>query len=246
MENQGLASSLDLEMVDPSSLLNANNKDQTEFPLSGEGTSSSKGAFRIKKVNGCLERSEDRPVLVIQPEQVSKDVDYWCRHALICKFLGLRLSLPVLESWARRVWNPEGDLEILLAANNYFLVIFSSMSDRNRAFEGGPYFFNQVGLFIKPWHMGFNSAEEIPSRVPVWVRLPRLPLEFWQEDILHSISLLLGKPVGSASQTQDRKVIEQGCIYPSEFGHIRDLPTLVAWMRGDDFPSLTLVRQGMP
>ncbi|XP_059068311.1 uncharacterized protein LOC131040439 [Cryptomeria japonica] len=207
MENQGLASSLDLEMVDPSSLMHASNKDRTEFPPSREGTSSSKGSFRIKKVNGCLERSEDRPVLVIQPEQVLEDVDYWGKHALICKFLGLRLSLPVLESWARQIWNPEGDMEILLAANNYFLVIFSSIADRNRAFEGGPYFFNQVGLFIKPWHMGFNSLEEIPSRVPVWVRLLRLPLEFWREDILHSISLLLGKPVGSASQTQDHKVI---------------------------------------
>ena len=60
--------------------------------------------------------------------------------------------------------------------------------------------------------MGFNSAEEIPSRVPVWVRLPRLPLEFWREDILHSISLLLGKPVGPAPQTQDRKVISYARI----------------------------------
>ncbi|XP_059076363.1 uncharacterized protein LOC131875739 [Cryptomeria japonica] len=211
MENRdGLlaqVSSGDLEMVEPSSSMHANVKEQLGKPQSGDGIPSSTGVFRLKKVNGCLERSEDRPILIIQPEQVSEDVDYWCNHALICKFLGLRLSLPVLESWARRVWNPEGDMEIILAANNYFLVIFSNLMDRNRAFEGGPYFFNQVGLFIKPWHMGFNSAEEIPSRVPVWIRLPRLPLEFWREDILHSISLLLGKPVGSASQTQDRKII---------------------------------------
>ena len=139
-------------------------------------------------------------------------MEYWGKYALICNFLGLRLSLPVLESWAHRIWNPNGDMEILLAANNYFMVSFSSMSDRNKVFKGGPYFFNQVGLFIKPWHIGFNSAEEIPSRVPVWVRLPRLPLEFWREDILHSISLLLGKPVGSATQTQDRKVISYARI----------------------------------
>ena len=92
-------------------------------------------------------------------------------------------------------------MEIILVVNNYFLVIFSCMVDRNRAFEGGPYFLNQVGLFIKPWHMGFNSAEETPSRVPMWIHLPRLPLEFWRDDILHSISLLLGKPVGAATQT---------------------------------------------
>ena len=78
----------------------------------------------------------------------------------------------MLESWAHQIWNLEGDMEILLAAKNYFMVIFSNMIDKNKVFEGGPYFFNQVGLFIKPWHIGFNSAEEILSRVPVWVQLP--------------------------------------------------------------------------
>ena len=60
--------------------------------------------------------------------------------------------------------------------------------------------------------MGFNSAEDTPSRVPVWVHLVRLPLEFWRDDILHSISLLLGKPLGVATQTQDRKVISYARI----------------------------------
>ena len=205
-------SSGDLEMGEPTSVAQAASKALNGKPQSGEGESSSNGKIRLQKINGCLQKAEVRPILVIQPEQVSEDVEYWRNHALICKFLGLRLSLPVLDSWARRVWNPEGDMEILLAANNYFMVIFSSMADSNKAFEGGPYFFNQVGLFIKPWHTSFNSAEEIPSRVPVWVRLLRLPLEFWREDIFHSISMLLAKPVGSATQTQDRKVISFACI----------------------------------
>ena len=97
-------------------------------------------------------------------------------------------------------------------ANNYFMVIFSNITDRNKLFEGGPYYFNKVGLFIKPWHIGFNSAKEIPSQVALWVRLPLLPLEFWREDILHLISLLLGKPVGSATQAQNRKVISYARI----------------------------------
>ena len=67
----------------------------------------------------------------------------------------------------------------MLEANSYFMVIFLNIADHNRVFEGGPYFYNQVGLFIKPWHASFNSAEEMPSRAPIWVRLPHLPLEFW-------------------------------------------------------------------
>lgn len=69
-------------------------------------------------------------------------------------------------------------MDVLLAVNDYFQVVFSCLSDKNKVFEGGPYFYNQVGLFIKPWHVGFNPTEELPSRVPVWVRLPWLPLEF--------------------------------------------------------------------
>ena len=93
----------------------------------------------------------------------------------------------------------------MLATNSYFMVIFSNIVDHNSVFEGGPYFYNQVGLFIKPWHVGFNSAEEMPSRVPVWVRLPCLPLEFWREDILHKIASLLGKLAAVATQTFDKK-----------------------------------------
>ena len=103
-------------------------------------------------------------------------------------------------------------MDIMLAGNNYFLVNFSCMSDRNRVFEGGPYFYNSVGLFVKPWHPGFNSAEDLPSRVPVWIRLPRLPLEFWREDILRQIAAVLGKPTAIAHQSLDKKVISYARI----------------------------------
>ena len=95
----------------------------------------------------------------------------------------------------------------MLATNNYSMVIFSNIVDHNKVFEGGPYFYNQVGLFIKPCHAGFNSVEEMPSRVPIRVHLPRLPLEFWREDILHKIASLLGKPAAVATQTLDKKMI---------------------------------------
>lgn len=148
MGDRGLASLQifvgDMKMGEPSSLLHANNKTFKGKPQAGEGDSSPNGMIQLKKVNGCLQRSEDQPVLIIQLEQFLEDVEYWSNHALICKFLGLCLSLPVLESWAHRVWNPEGDMEILLAANNYFMVIFSSMTDRNKVFEGG----SQKGVFI--------------------------------------------------------------------------------------------------
>ena len=44
---------------------------------------------KLKKVNGCFPRSHDHPILVIPPTDVMEDIDYWTKHALICKFLGI-------------------------------------------------------------------------------------------------------------------------------------------------------------
>ena len=74
-------------------------------------------------------RTQDCPVLVIFPNLVEEDVSYWSRHALICKFLGIHIPLSTLEAWIRRSWQIEGDLDIMLAANSYFMVIFLDMVD---------------------------------------------------------------------------------------------------------------------
>ena len=58
----------------------------------------------MKKINGCLPRAQDHTVLVIPPELVEEDVSYWSRHALICKFLGIRIPLSTLKAWIRRSW----------------------------------------------------------------------------------------------------------------------------------------------
>ena len=98
-------------------------------------------------------------------------------------------------------------MEVTLLANNFFMVTFTCMADRNSVFEGGPYFYNQVGLFVKPWHAGFNPSEELPNRVPVWVRLPRFPIECCREDVLHMLASMLGKPVGPSTQTLGKRLM---------------------------------------
>jgi hypothetical protein len=125
--------------------------------------------FQLHKVNRCSKRSNDRLMLVIQPSSIAKDVEYYSKHVLICKFMGMQVVLPFLDLWVHETWNPKCDFDIMLATNNFFMVDFSCVVDRNQSFKGGPYLYNQVHPFIKPWHMGFNSKKEIPSRVPIWV-----------------------------------------------------------------------------
>ena len=174
-EMAGKSSQMDFRVVVGSKVSNQGMKtfDNNLFVLkSGSANFGASNASRITKTNGCLERCKERPKLVIPVEMIAEDVEYYSQHSLYCKFLGMKVSLQFLEVWAQRTWEPEGEMEIMLLANNYFMVTFNCIADRNRVFEGGPYFHNKVGLFIKPWNVGFNPVGELPNRVPVWVRLP--------------------------------------------------------------------------
>ena len=80
MGELGITSSMlsggDLEMGDPISAVHASSKGLDGNIHSREGESSSNGKIRVQKINGCLQKDEIRPILVIQPEQVLEDVEY--------------------------------------------------------------------------------------------------------------------------------------------------------------------------
>ena len=64
-----------------------------------------------------------------------------------------------------------------LGAKGFFMVVFLNLEDRNKIFEGGPYFLNSVGLFLKPWKEKFKVDKEDLTYILIWIRLYSLPLE---------------------------------------------------------------------
>ncbi len=89
----------------------------------------------VHRVNGCLPHSKSRPKIVIEPRLVEESVLYRANHDLICKFMGIRPTLNFLHSWVRQNWEPHGEYSLWYISNGYFIVSFSSLADRNRAFE---------------------------------------------------------------------------------------------------------------
>lgn len=48
-------------------------------------------------------------------------------------------------------------------------------------------------LLLKPWHPLFDASSERVDSVPLWVRLPGLPLQYWKLQHLREIGNILGK-----------------------------------------------------
>ena len=56
------------------------------------------------------------------------------------------------------------------------------------------------GLYLNKWSPDFDPTQDVPSAVPVWVRLPHLPLHCWNHKTLQIIGNALGKYIDQAAR----------------------------------------------
>jgi len=133
--------------------------------------------------------------------------------ALIGQFTGLWPSPRATSSWVQHNWRPRINHEVncVSLGRGYFLFDFASKRDRDLIFRNGPYFMGPKGLYLTRWTPDFDPALDVPKAVPVWVRLPNLPVHCWGEDSLRSIGNGLGKFIDYAAQ-KDQLSVARVCV----------------------------------
>jgi hypothetical protein len=104
----------------------------------------------------------------------------------------------------QRNWSPlvkEG-IRSHLVGRGFFVFVFDNLEDKNLIFRNGPYFMGPQGLYLNKWSPDFDPTQDVPSVVPVWVRLPHLPLHCWNPKSLESIGNTLGKYIDKADRKE--------------------------------------------
>jgi len=55
-----------------------------------------------------------------------------------------------------------------------------------------PYFVNGLNFVLKPWVVFFDPYSTFIDRVDQWIRIPRLPWEFWNKEALSELFTPVG------------------------------------------------------
>ena len=120
-----------------------------------------------------------------------------------------------------------------------FTVVFNCIEDCNRVLDGGPYFFNSVGLYLRDWIERFNLDRKDFSWAPVWIRLYSLPLEYRDEESLKYIGNSLGNFIKIAEETKLRRYTSYAhiCVYMHLDKALSDSVSLYH----DDFEQIQLI-----
>jgi hypothetical protein len=193
----------------------------------------------------CIPQAPIAPKYIINSPRIEDQKQYLRDFALIGKFLGLWPSEKDLIKWIQHWWKPKGHYDLQLGSKGFFTIILHNLEDRNQIFEGGPYFYNSVDLFLRFWMERFSPEKEDFTHAPVWLRLYSLPQEFWLEEILAGIDNTIGIYVKASEATKQRRYTAYAriCVY---LNISKPLPGAITLDYQDDEWSQTLDYEHIP
>lgn len=114
--------------------------------------------------------------------------------ALIVYVVGTSPSIGALDRYIGTNWNYIAKPKIYYHNDDYFVVKFTSMKDRDEVLLSGPHLYYKP-LIVQLWELDFSFDNEVLRVIPLWVKLPNLPLNCWGVRSLSRISSGLGNPV---------------------------------------------------
>lgn len=149
---------------------------------------------------------------VIECDESHVDDKNW-NHCLVGYFLDGKMPIALLSSTARAVWKDHGRLHIKQVGSCFFFE-FQDEATKLKVLEGGPYFLSRRYLVLKDWRRMFIPNAGHPSSIPAWIKIHKLPLEFWTAEGLSCIASTIGKPlyVDKATEKQQRLDFARICI----------------------------------
>ena len=114
-------------------------------------------------------------------ERICQSTLNLAERGLIGQFTSLWPSPKAIEGWVQRNWKPLvlEDIHSHFVKRGFFVFVFESAEDRDLIFRNGPYFMGPQGLYLNKWTPDFDPSQDVPYAIPVWLRLPFIPLHCW-------------------------------------------------------------------
>ncbi|CAN1218810.1 hypothetical protein LINPERPRIM_LOCUS1435 [Linum perenne] len=114
--------------------------------------------------------------------------------ALVVKVLEKTFSFGAVKRRLETLWAKNGSIQVSDIANSFFLVRFANPDDYHHAAFNGPWKIYDYYFSVGRWTPEFNEEEPIRT-VLTWVRLPKLPIHFFNQLAITRIGNCIGRTV---------------------------------------------------
>lgn len=75
----------------------------------------------------------------------------------------------------------------------YLSFSFSCEEDHRQILCNGTWMIGKYIMYIQKWYPNSGLDDEFVVQVPIWIKLPGLPMEYWEEDMFAGIDNAFGE-----------------------------------------------------
>ena len=113
-------------------------------------------------------------------------------NTLIVKVFGKTIGYHYLVLKLSSLWRLVGKMDCIVLGHDFFLVRFTLNEDHSRVLKNGPWFVRGHYLSIRRWEPNFKPLSANLLAIVVWIRLSKLPIEYYEESVLRDIGKAIG------------------------------------------------------
>ncbi|CAN1162592.1 hypothetical protein LINPERHAP2_LOCUS24586 [Linum perenne] len=133
------------------------------------------------------------PKIAFSEQELRSFFQPWSK-ALVVKVLEKSFSFGAVKRRLESLWAKNGNIQVSDIANSFFLVRFENPEDYQRAAFGGPWKIYDYYFSVSRWTPDFNEDEPLKT-ILTWVRLPKLPIHFFNKLVVSRIGDCIGRTV---------------------------------------------------
>nr|KAJ0209365.1 hypothetical protein LSAT_V11C400156980 [Lactuca sativa] len=154
-----------------------------------------------KKLNAAnliskVKKNADLPSGVV--EMPLSDILKGCnpfKTTLYGYFIDKHVNFCNVNKFAHNMWKKHGLEEVMVNDEGIYFFRFSSEQGMLFVLEGGVWMIFDNALVVRRWTNGVSSVKDQHDKVPVWVKIYNVPLEYWNGTGLSHIAWEIGKPL---------------------------------------------------
>jgi hypothetical protein len=109
--------------------------------------------------------------------------------------LGGDLSMSAVKQFMLCNWNFVKLPDMFYNEEGYFILRFHSLSDKDAVLMQSPYTIRNMSMLLRDWKPDFSLKRDMLRTLPIWVKLPQLPLYLWGIKSLNKIGSAIGNPL---------------------------------------------------
>ncbi|XP_074293449.1 uncharacterized protein LOC141620492 [Silene latifolia] len=95
----------------------------------------------------------------------------------------------------KKKWGIKGGLTLMDVGHAFYVARFTNKKDYDHVLTQGPWMIGDHYLIIRKWVPNFLPTDEPIRHLTTWIRIPRLSVEYYHEDILRKIGSKVGKVI---------------------------------------------------